>query len=289
MGSPVSQNRQGRSAAVLTPTRGPRLTRGNVPAEGLAGGGPGRIRSGERGVARVHAVLGAVDAEGLAQPGRAAGQVPVRQIPAASRAAGRPASRRAAASGAPSMTRPARSSTAVAVPSGPADQVDAEVHAVGEVHVARARAARTSPRCARCGPGRSARPGRRSPSYASTSVSSTATSPSGGLVLQHAAQQPGSHLQRGAREELPGQQGRARAPAPGPAPADRGPAAPGQARSPAGRGPVSPRPRQPAHPRRRAARSAARPPGPGLFRPALPGGERPSYRQHLADVGRQVR
>ena len=61
----------------------------------------------------------------------------------------------------------------------PADQVHAQVHAVGEVDVQRGRAARTSPRCAGSARGRRARPGRAVPAYASTSVSRTATTPSG--------------------------------------------------------------------------------------------------------------
>ena len=56
-----------------------------------------------------------------------------------------------------------------------ADDVHAPVHAVGEVDVERARAGRTSPRCAACGRGRRASRGRRSPAYASTSVSRTVT------------------------------------------------------------------------------------------------------------------
>ena len=62
-------------------------------------------------VAHVRAVQRPVDAQRLAQPGRAAGQVPLR---AAARPAARPADRRDAASATPSVTRPARSSTAAA-------------------------------------------------------------------------------------------------------------------------------------------------------------------------------
>ena len=45
VGSPVSQNRQGRSAALLTPTRGPRLTAGSGPEP--AASGRGRMRRGD--------------------------------------------------------------------------------------------------------------------------------------------------------------------------------------------------------------------------------------------------
>ena len=123
MGSPVSQNRQGRSAALLTPTRGPRLTRGDVPAGRRAGWAPRPGRAGpdpqrRAGIAHVRAVLGPVDAEGLAEPRGTAGQIPVSHAATSHGRPGRPARRRAAARPAPSVTRPARSSTAVAIPSG---------------------------------------------------------------------------------------------------------------------------------------------------------------------------
>ena len=114
MGSPVSQNRQGRSAALLTPTRGPRLTRGNVPAEWLAGGGRGRrIRSGEpgshasapswaRSMPRAWHSRAGPRARSRSSHGRPG---PAREPPRGREAA-------------PSVTRPARSSTAEEVPSG---------------------------------------------------------------------------------------------------------------------------------------------------------------------------
>ena len=101
-GSPVIQNRQATSAARLTPTRGPRLMPGtpegrDIPADGddLAGrdrsrgGSPaggsrdgaargrpgGSTRNGSGRIAYVGAVERAVDAERLAEPGRAARQI----------------------------------------------------------------------------------------------------------------------------------------------------------------------------------------------------------------------
>ena len=114
-------------------------------------------RTLDRGPAQRRAVQRLVDAQRRGQPRRTAGQVTVdRGTPDAGRA---PAS-------CPRTTSPARSSTADADPGRTADQVDAPVHAVGEVDVQvrgrpeHHRRARRATRCGRASPGR---PGRRTP------------------------------------------------------------------------------------------------------------------------------
>ena len=146
--SPASQNRHGRSAARLMPTRGPVLITAGPAAAPAAGRGP--MPSGEPGRARV----GAVQAD--------------RSMPSAwhSRAGPRARSRSRCLRRGPVRAPPAALACPPARPSarcelgspddlgrpqqdrlGPAgrlaDQVHAEVHAVGEVDVQHGRAART--------------------------------------------------------------------------------------------------------------------------------------------------
>src|SRR4029077_12059791 len=110
VGSPVSQNRHGRPAALLTPTRGPWLAAARPPAPP----GAARIRSADVG-------------SHTSAPSWARSMPRAWHSRAGPRAssrpgtAGRPAPRgvpRAAASGPPSMTSPARSRMAEAVPGG---------------------------------------------------------------------------------------------------------------------------------------------------------------------------
>ena len=93
------------------------------------------------------------DPQGLAELGRAVARSRSR------RAAGRAAH----IASSPASGASARSSTARAVPSVPADHVGAPVHAVGEVHVQPPRRPEHGGVAARSGPGRRGRPGRRSP------------------------------------------------------------------------------------------------------------------------------
>ena len=98
--------------------------------------------------------MGAVDAQGLAELGRAAAQVAV----APGGRPGRAASRRGRRA-----VRAARSSTARRLAVGAAHDVGAPVHAVGEVHVQVTRRAEHRLASAASGPGRRGCPGRRPP------------------------------------------------------------------------------------------------------------------------------
>ena len=141
-----------RPCARDTPTRGP------LRIDPAGGRRPPQDRSSGRRAAAGRA---------RCAPGRCRGPGQSRAGP---RARSRPASRRPPRAGgprhSPATTSPARSSTRRGRALGPADEVGAPVHAVGEVDVERAPAARTSPRCAASGRGRRAsrgRPARRTP------------------------------------------------------------------------------------------------------------------------------
>ena len=128
VGSPSIQNRQATSAAALTPTRGPvriALAGDGPPGPGEPPAAGPRMRSGEPG-------------SHTSTPSRARSMARAWQSRAGPRArswSARAAGRRSRASETPSMMAPARSRTASADALGQADEVDTEVHAVGEVDV----------------------------------------------------------------------------------------------------------------------------------------------------------
>ena len=133
-----------RPAPAMTPCRGPADRRPAVPA---ASGRPQR-RSGERRVADVERRCAA-----RSRPSATASRAgPARQVAVGDAAAGRRA--RARSTPVDHLAGPQQHRRGLAL--GPADDVDAPVHAVGEVDVQRARAGRTSPRCAASGRGRRA-------------------------------------------------------------------------------------------------------------------------------------
>ena len=238
VGSPVSQNRHGRSAALLTPTRGPWLTAARRPAPPVAA----RIRSAEVGShTSAPSWARSMPRDWHSRAGPRASSRPG--------TAGRPARRavrRAAASGTPSMTsaRPQQHGRGRA--GRQAGQVHAEVHAVGEVHV-RVPGRPEHDRVARGAPPVGVR-GRVGGALVRLDLGQPHRDQAiGGLVLQHAAQQAWRDLQRVAGEELARQQRVRRH---------------GHATT------VSAPPRRRARPLPRAARRAARPPGPARCRRA---------------------
>ena len=133
VGSPSIQNRHGRSSAARpTPTRGPGSDLGRRPAGRRCAAG-----SASRDAEQTSAPLCARSMpERLAEPGRARGPGRV-----ATGAAGRPPG--AGQRRRPSITSPGPQQHGRRGALRPADQVHAEVHAVGEVDVERARAGRT--------------------------------------------------------------------------------------------------------------------------------------------------
>ena len=162
--SPASQYRHGRSVAWLIPTRGP--VRIVVAAGSRSGGGP--MPSGEPGPqtsapSRARSMPSAWHRRPVRGPGRPRGSGGCRRHRRSARSEARSAARprrRRPASSAPSMTSPARMQHRLGLPGGLADQVDAEMHAVGEVDVGMAgraehhRVARPSGRGTRVKPGR---------------------------------------------------------------------------------------------------------------------------------------
>ena len=132
VGSPSTQNRQGRSAALRRPTRGPvRDARRGCPGRG----------EGQRTGREVGAVV---------RRGRCPSAWQSRAGPRARSRSVLPRRRRAVPS--PSTTSPARSSTADAVALGADHHVAAVVHAVGEVDVEVAGRAEHHLRCGRVSP-----------------------------------------------------------------------------------------------------------------------------------------
>ena len=176
VGSPSTQNRHGRSAALRRPTRGPVAT-------GCAAVGP-RVRVSAPADRSAPSWPRSI-AEGLAEPGRPPGQVPVAAAPAAAGhletvddLAGPQQHRRRRALGAD-------------------HHVAAVVHPVGEVDVEVSRAARTSPRC-----GGSARGGVRARVARSVVRLDLGEPDRDVAVPQHRAEQPRGDVEDGARERL---------------------------------------------------------------------------------------
>ena len=184
--------------------------------------------------------------------------------------------------GAPPTTRPARSRTAAARRPA-ADQVDAEMHAIGEVHVRVPWLAVHDLVPGRPPPERMRRR-IDSPRYASTSTISAATSPSPVSCTSTQPSSAGATVStgrsknaRGAGPPLPNRAaGRA---------IRRELARSWSARAVSG---LMPRPAASAD-RSAAARRADRPPGPAPCRRRCPGGDRARDREHRPHVRREVR
>ena len=167
--------------ATACPRRRPRRPPAGRCAPSAGPSGAARHHQARAAAGRVHAVAvaGRRRARRSAGPGRAPGRAASASVVRRARAsvlARRPPRRRAAA--------PRRR-----VAHRPADEVHAPVHAVGEVDVDPAGRAEHHRVARRSRPGRRASRGRRSPSYASTSVSRTATRPAGAAVLDGGTEQ----------------------------------------------------------------------------------------------------
>ncbi len=231
------------------PTRGPRLIPGAGPAW------PGVDPQWRSRVAGIGAVQFPADAQRLAQPGRPAGQLPLRHaarpgtIPPRGPAGGRERHPLDHPAG-PQQHRGCG-------PGRQADQVHAEMHAVGEVHVGvprRAEHDRVPRGLAPVGMrGRIQRP-----LVGLHFGQQHRGQPGAGVVGQHAAEQFPRHCQRRAGEEVTREQ------RPGRGRRDRG----HTSRVRGSRRRVSPRPRPHAHPPPPAPRRAAWPPAPGRCRRA---------------------